>query len=163
MFDKIYFTEKLVIFLICDIIKIYNSINNVKGGSKMSENNNAESVNTGCVSISNEVVSIIASMAASEVEGVSSMISSISSGFAELLGKKNVAKGVKVEVKENDAQIDLYITVEYGVKIPDVAWNVQSAVKNEVESMTGLNVTDVNIHVEGVNVPKDSKVVEIAE
>jgi len=120
----------------------------------MSENNNMESVSTGCVSISSEVISIIASMAASGIEGVSSMISSISSGFAEFLGKKNVAKGVKVEIKENDVQIDLYITVEYGAKIPDVAWNVQSSVKNEVESMTGLNVTDVNIHVEGVNVPK---------
>ena len=120
----------------------------------MSELQNKE---TGSVSISNEVVSIIASMAAGGIEGVTSMIPTISSGFAELLGKKNVAKGVKVEVKENNAMIDLFITVEYGAKIPDVAWNVQSKVKSEVESMTGLNVTDVNIHVEGVSVPREAK------
>ena len=124
----------------------------------MSENNNVNE--TGSVCISNDVVSIIASMAASGIEGVTSMIPTISSGFAEFLGKKNVAKGVKVEIKENDAQIDLFITVEYGAKIPDVAWNVQSKVKTEVESMTGLNVTDVNIHVEGVSVPKENKPAE---
>jgi len=117
----------------------------------MNENNITE---TGNVSISNDVVSIIASLAAGGIEGVASMNASLSTGVAELFGKKNVAKGVKVEVNESNAQIDLFIIVEYGAKIPDVAWNVQSKVKSEVESMTGLNVTDVNIHVEGVSVPK---------
>ena len=112
---------------------------------------------TGNVNISTEVVSIIANMAATGIEGVTSMIPTLSSGVAELFGKKNVARGVKVEIKENDAVIDLYITVEYGAKIPDVAWNVQTKVKTEVEAMTGLNVTDVNIHVEGVSVPKENK------
>jgi len=140
----------------------------------MSENNNVETVevvetveaevnDTGKVSISSDVVAVIASMAASGIEGVTSMISTISSGFAELLGKKNVAKGVKVEIRESDVQIDLYINVEYGAKIPDVAWNVQSKVKSEVESMTGLNVTDVNIHIEGVSMPKEVKPVEVEE
>ena len=118
---------------------------------------NLQNKETGNVNISNEVVAIIASMAASGIAGVTSMNASLSSGFAELLGKKNVAKGVKVEVKENDAQIDLFIIVEYGAKIPDVAWSVQTKVKTEVEAMTGLNVTDVNIHVEGVSVPKENK------
>jgi len=127
------------------------------------ENVEMEAVDAGCVSISNDVVAIIASMAAGRIEGVTSMISTISSGFAELLGKKNVAKGVKVDVDENNAVIDLYITVEYGAKIPDVAWNVQSKVKSEVESMTGLNVTDVNIHIEGVSMPKAEKDVEPTE
>jgi len=127
------------------------------------ENVEMEAVDAGCVSISSDVVATIASMAASGIEGVTSMISTISSGFAELLGKKNVAKGVKVDVDENNAVIDLYITVEYGAKIPDVAWNVQSKVKSEVESMTGLNVTDVNIHIEGVSMPKVEKDVEPTE
>jgi len=126
----------------------------------MSENMNLD---TGNVSISNEVVSLIASMAAGGIEGVASMNTSLSSGVAELFGKKNVAKGVKVEVNENNTQIDLFIIVEYGAKIPDVAWNVQSKVKGEVESMTGLNVTGVNIHVEGVSVPKENKPADSAE
>jgi len=126
----------------------------------MSENKVNE---TGNVCISNDVVSIIASMAASGIKGVTSMNTSLSAGVAELFGKKNVAKGVKVEVNENNAVIDLFIIVEYGAKIPDVAWNVQSKVKAEVESMTGLNVTDVNIHVEGVSVPKVEKVTEPTE
>ena len=119
----------------------------------MSEN--IQNKETGNVNISTEVVAIIASMAASGVEGVTGMNPSLSSGFAEFLGKKNVAKGVKVDIKENDATIDLFIIVEYGAKIPDVAWNVQTKVKSEVESMTGLNLTDVNVHVEGVCVPKN--------
>ena len=117
----------------------------------------SEIKDTGNVSISPDVVSIIASMAASGIDGVNCMNPTLSSGFAEFLGKKNVAKGVKVEIKENTAQIDLFIIVEYGAKIPDVAWNVQTKVKSEVESMTGLNITDINIHVEGVSVPKPTK------
>ncbi|MCL2838585.1 MAG: Asp23/Gls24 family envelope stress response protein [Oscillospiraceae bacterium] len=124
---------------------------------------NLQNKETGNVNISNEVVAIIASMAANGIAGVTGMNSSLSSGFAELLGKKNVAKGVKVDVKENDAQIDLFIIVEYGAKIPDVAWNVQSKVKSEVESMTGLNITAVNVHVEGVCVPKVAKLTETEE
>lgn len=114
-----------------------------------------ENIDTGSINISNEVVSIVASLAASSVKGVSGMVSSISGGFAELLGKKNMSKGVKVNVTEKTVSLDLSIIVEYGAKIPDVAWKIQEKVKNEVEAMTGLNVTAVNVSVEGVNVPKD--------
>ena len=82
------------------------------------------------------------------------MGNSISGGFAELLGKKNLSKGVKVLISEKTVSLDLSIIVEYGAKIPDVAWKLQEKVKSEVEAMTGLNVVAVNVSVDGVNVPK---------
>ena len=114
----------------------------------------AEAQKTGSVNISNDVVSIVASLAASSVKGVSGMVSSMSGGIAELLGKKNMSKGVKVSVSDKDVTLNLSIIVEYGAKIPDVAWEIQEKVKSEVEAMTGLNVIAVNVSVEGVNVPK---------
>ncbi len=122
----------------------------------MSEENmvNEEVKKSGSINISNDVVSIVASLAASSVKGVSGMVSSISGGIAELLGKKNMSKGVKVSVSDKDVTLDLSIIVEYGAKIPDVAWEIQEKVKSEVEAMTGLTVVAVNVSVEGVNVPK---------
>lgn len=125
----------------------------------MAEENNVvqepEVQKTGSVNISNDVVSIVASLAASSVKGVSGMVSSVSGGIAELLGKKNMSKGVKVSVTGKDVTLNLSIIVEYGAKIPDVAWEIQEKVKSEVEAMTGLNVVAVNVNVEGVNVPKN--------
>ena len=115
---------------------------------------NPEIEENGNVNISDEVVSIIASLAATEVNGVFGMGNSISGGFAELLGKKNLSKGVKVLISEKTVSLDLSIIVEYGAKIPDVAWKLQEKVKSEVEAMTGLNVVAVNVSVDGVNVPK---------
>ncbi len=105
----------------------------------------------GNISISTDVIATIAAIAAKSVEGVSDMINSLSGGFAELLGKKNPGKGVKVVINGRDVKIDMYVVVEYGVKIPDVAWEIQGKTKNEVEAMTGLNVTAVNVNIEGVN------------
>ncbi|NLM49556.1 MAG: Asp23/Gls24 family envelope stress response protein, partial [Clostridiaceae bacterium] len=65
------------------------------------------------------------------------------------------SRGVKVEIKENDCFIDLHVTVEYGSRIPEVAWEIQESVKKEVETLTGLNVVKVNIHVDGVYIPKE--------
>ena len=114
-----------------------------------------ETHKSGSVNISNDVVSIVASLAAGSVKGVSGMVSSMSGGIAELLGKKNMSKGVKVSVADKDVTLNLSIIVEYGAKIPDVAWEIQEKVKSEVEAMTGLNVVSVNVSVEGVNVPKN--------
>ena len=111
----------------------------------------------GTVKITNEVVAIIAGMAAIEVPGVTSMSGGIAGGIAEAIGRKNLSKGVKVEVGEKEAAIDLHIIVDYGCRIPDVAWNIQESVKKAVESMTGLRVIEVNIHVQGVNFEKDIK------
>ncbi len=111
----------------------------------------------GSVKISEEVVAIIAGIAATDVPGVAGMSGGIAGGIAEILGRKNLSKGVKVEVGEKEAAIDLYIIVEFGARIPEVAWDIQDKVKNAVQSMTGLNVIEVNIHVQGVNFDKEVK------
>lgn len=111
----------------------------------------------GTVKISEEVVAIIAGVAATEVPGVAGMSGGIAGGIAEILGRKNLSKGVKVEVGEKEAAIDLYIIVDFGARIPEVAWDIQDKVKNIVQNMTGLNVVEVNIHVQGVNFDKEIK------
>ncbi|QQY80614.1 putative alkaline shock family protein YloU [Keratinibaculum paraultunense] len=116
---------------------------------------NDEKVKYGTVKIANEVVAIIAGLAATEVEGVAGMSGGMTADFTEMLGMKNLSKGVKVEVGEKEAAIDIFIIVEYGSKISDVAKNVQKKVKETVETMTGLNVVEVNVNVQGVNIPKE--------
>ena len=105
----------------------------------------------GNISISNDVIATISAIAAKSIEGVAGMTNSITGGFAELLGKKNPGKGVKVTINGRDVKIDMFVVVEYGVKIPDVAWEIQGKTKSEVEAMTGLNVVAVNVNIEGVN------------
>ena len=109
------------------------------------------------IKIAEEVVAKIAGLAASEVKGVFGMNGGLVEGFSEIFGKKSFSKGVKVQVTEKDATIDLYIIVEYGCRIPDIAWEIQNRVKTSVENMTGLKVLEVNIHVQGVNLPKEVK------
>jgi len=112
----------------------------------------------GTLKISEEVVAIIAGIAAMEVPGVAGMSGGIAGGIAEMLGRKNLSKGVKVEVGDKEAAIDLYIIiVEYGCRIPEVSWNIQEKVKKAIETMTGLNVVEVNIHIQGVNIEKEHK------
>ena len=104
------------------------------------------------IQISNDVVAVIAGVAVSEVPGVAGMAGGFAGGITEVFsGKKNLAKGIKVEVTETQAKIDVNIIVEYGSRIPDVAFEIQNRVKKTVESMTGLKVEEVNVHVQGVN------------
>lgn len=129
-------------------------------------NNNEENMITnldaeGHVSISNDVVATIAAIAAKSVDGVSDMLGSISGGFAEFLGKKNPGKGVKVTITDRDVKIDMFVIVEYGAKIPDVAWEIQDKTKSEVEAMTGLNVVAVNVNVEGVDVTEKEATTDV--
>ncbi|AEV68664.1 Asp23/Gls24 family envelope stress response protein [Acetivibrio clariflavus] len=121
----------------------------------MDENVQGNNIEIGNIKISEEVVAIIAGVAAMDVPGVAGMSGGIAGGIAEILGRKNLSKGVKVEVGEKEAAIDLYIIVEYGCRIPDVSWDIQEKVKKAVETMTGLNVVEVNIHVQGVNIEKE--------
>ncbi len=111
------------------------------------------------IEISNDVVAVIAGMAASEVLGVSEMAGGFAGGISEVLsGKKNLAKGIKVEILDNkEAKIDVNIIVEYGARIPDVAFEIQKRVKKSVENMTGLNVLEVNVHVQGVSTVHDEE------
>ncbi|MGE5328794.1 MAG: Asp23/Gls24 family envelope stress response protein [Deltaproteobacteria bacterium] len=113
--------------------------------------------NAGSIKIANEVVAIIAGLAASEVNGVAGMSGGIAGDIVEILKGKNLSKGVKVEVGEKETAIDLFIIVEYGVRIPDIAWEIQNKVKKAVESMTGLIAVEVNIHVQAVNFEKEIK------
>ena len=108
--------------------------------------------NNGTVTYANDVIATIAGVAATEVSGVAGMSGGISSGITEMLGKKNLTKGVKVEVGTQEAAIDLNIVVEYGSELHKVAEAVQENVKKAVETMTGLQVVEVNVNILGVNV-----------
>lgn len=107
----------------------------------------------GAIRIADEVVAIIAGLAATEVQGVVGMSGGIAGGIVELLGRKNLSKGVKVEVGEKEAAVNLYIVVEFGVRIPEVALAIQERVKKAIETMTGLRVLEINVHVQGVSFP----------
>ncbi len=111
----------------------------------------------GNVCISNDVVATIASITAQEIEGVYGMAGSLTGDFVELLGRKNPSKGVKVAIADREVTIDMFVIVDYGVKIPDVAWEIQEKTKNEVEAMTGLEVVAVNVNIEGINTAKKSE------
>jgi uncharacterized alkaline shock family protein YloU len=123
----------------------------------MAEQQKTQDENVGVVRIANEVVAIIAGLAATEVTGVAGMSGGIAGDIVEILRGKNLSKGVKVEVGEKEAAIDMFIIVEYGIRIPDIAWEIQNKVKKAVENMTGLNVVEVNIHVQAVNIEKEAK------
>ena len=106
----------------------------------------------GEVRIADEVVAIIAGLAATEVDGVDSMAGNITNELVAKLGMKNLSKGVKVEVDEQHVSVNLSINIKYNQSIPEVCERVQDRVKNAIENMTGLNVLDVNVKVAGVNI-----------
>ena len=118
----------------------------------LSTDNKEEVINENdeSIKIANDVVASIAGVAVSEVPGVYGM----AGGITEIFGKKGLSKGIKVEVGEKDTKIDVNIIVEYGVRIPDVAFEIQNRVKKAVETMTGLSVSSVNIHIQGINIPE---------
>ncbi len=111
------------------------------------------------LTISEDVIGIIAGLAAAEVEGVSGMTLGFVDGINQILGSnKKYSKGVKIELDGNEVVINLYVIVKYGVKIPDVAFSIQNSVKDSVETMTGLNVKSVNINVQGVTFEKETEI-----
>ena len=110
------------------------------------------------VVISEDVVSVIAGVAVSEVPGVVDTAGGFAGGISEVLsGKKKLSKGIKVEVGEKETKIDVNIIVEYGSRIPDVAFEIQNRVRKSVKEMTGLEVLEVNVHVQGVRTPIDTE------
>lgn len=128
------------------------------------EENIGHEIDMGVVKISDEVVGVIAGLATTEIKGVAGMSATLVGGITQILtGKKNLSKGVKVSVGENSASIDLYVVVEYGVRIPEVAVKAQENVKRTVEAMTGLNVSAVNVHVQNVSIPKLDELMEDIE
>ena len=104
----------------------------------------------GDVVIANEVLAIIAGIAATEVEGVHSMDGGWSGQFISKLGIKDLARGVKVQVRDGEVQVDLSLNMEYGYAIPKVSDLVQDKVSASINNMTGLNVSEVNIRISGV-------------
>ena len=104
----------------------------------------------GEIKISDEVVAIIAALAATEVEGVASMAGNITNELIGKLGMKNLSKGVKVDVLEGIVTVSLALNLKYNYSIVEVSARVQEKVKNAIENMTGLEVADVNIKVAGV-------------
>ena len=113
--------------------------------------------NVGVVQIADDVVAMIAALAATEVEGVSSMVGNITHELMNKMGYKNIARGVKVEVFNKKVKVDISVNIEYGYNIPTTGRNIQTKVQNAIESMTGLEVTDVNIRIAGVNMVKAAK------
>ncbi len=110
--------------------------------------------NVGVVQIADDVVAMIASLAATEVEGVSAMAGNITNELMSKVGVKKLTKGVKVDILESNVTVDLALTMEYGYNIPATCQQVQAKVKNAIENMTGLTCTDVNIRIAGVKVNK---------
>ena len=122
----------------------------------MSEENRSthklyEKEKIGEVQIADEVVAIIAGLAATEVEGVDSMAGNITNELVGKLGMKNLSKGVKVDVTEEHVSVDLSLNIRYGYNIPSVSEQVQEKVSTAIENMTGLTVLDVNVKIDGVN------------
>lgn len=108
----------------------------------------------GEVRIADEVVAIIAGLAATEVEGVSSMAGNITNELVSKLGMKNLSKGIKVDVKDNIVRVDVALNICFGYAIPEVSVKVQEKVKSAIENMTGLEVSSVNVRIAAVNTEK---------
>lgn len=111
---------------------------------------------TGTITYANEVIAIIAGVAANEVEGIAGMCTY--GGITEVFGRnRNITKGVKVEIGSEEASVDLYVIVEYGTPIQTAALNVQENVRKAIETMTGLHVVRIDVHVQGVSFEKENK------
>lgn len=110
----------------------------------------------GDVRVADEVVAIIAGLATTEVEGVSSMAGNITNEIVSKLGMKNLSKGILVEVMENEVKVDVAINISYGYSIPEVSSKVQDKVKTAIENMTGLNVAVVNVRIVSVDMAGDN-------
>jgi len=125
----------------------------------MSENMN-KTQGHGVVKISEDVVGVIAGIAASEIEGIQGLHPTLTGGITQVVtGKRNVTKGVKVTVGERDAIIDMVVSIEYGFRIPEVVQKAQINVKETVETITGLKVSAVNVYVNNIYV-KDKETKE---
>lgn len=126
------------------------------------EQNNVEIATN--LNISEDVIGIIAGLAASEVEGIAGMTLGFVDGLNQILGSnKKYSRGVKIDLDGKKVTIDLYVNVKYGVRIPDIAWAAQNSVKDAVENMTGLEVASVNINVQGITFEKKEEIKEVKE
>ena len=134
-----------------------NKVNEENKGEVVELEEEIKAENDG-IQISSDVVAVIAGVAVSEVQGVAGMAGGFAGGISEVFsGKKNLAKGIKADINEGKVKLDVNIIVEYGSRIPDVAFEIQNRVKKAVENITGLVVEEVNVHVQGVNTDTATK------
>ena len=105
----------------------------------------------GQVQIADEVVAIIAGLAATEVEGVASMAGNITNEIVSRLGMKNLSKGIQIEIADNEVVVDVALNIAYGYSIPEVSTKVQEKVKSAIETMTGLSVATINVRIASVD------------
>lgn len=117
----------------------------------------SDDLTLGKVEIAPEVIEVITGIAASEVEGLSSMRGSFATDVVERFGKKSHSKGVKVELTESGILIDLYVVLNFGVSIPEVAQKLQTNIKQTLKNMTDLEIDEINVHVVGVQMDNDPK------
>ncbi len=117
---------------------------------------------SGNIKISEEVISIISSISAQEVEGIASL-GAPGGGLSEILSKKSPSKGVRVEIVDGEAVIDVHITIKFGTKIRELSLSIQEHVKNAVETMAGLTVRSVNVYVDAIEIVKKAPAEETAE
>ncbi|WP_442601217.1 Asp23/Gls24 family envelope stress response protein [Paenibacillus sp. KN14-4R] len=111
----------------------------------------------GSIQIAPEVIEVIAGLATIETPGVAGMSGGFANGISEILGRKNLSKGVKVEVGQKETAIDVSIIIEFGYRIPEVSENIQFNVKTAIESMTGLHVVEVNVNIHDVQFKDNEK------
>lgn len=123
----------------------------------MAENRTIDALKHGKVNIADDVIGVIGSIAASEIEGIKALSGTFSEEVMEIIGKKSFNKGIHVEMIDEKVTIDLSVVVDYGAKIHEIAKKVQESVKLAIESMTGLEVIAVNVLVEGINTKIESK------
>ena len=114
-----------------------------------------ENGNMGQVQIADEVVAIIAGLAATEVEGVASMAGNITNELVSKLGKKSLSKGIRVKVEDGIVNVNVALNIAYGYSVPKTSEKVQERVKSAIENMTGLEVADVNIHIASVDMENE--------
>ena len=120
----------------------------------MAENRNTiniKSDESGEIKVADEVVAIIAGLAATEVEGVSSMAGNITNEIVSRLGMKNLSKGIQIEIADNEVVVDVALNIAYGYSIPEVSTKVQEKVKSAIEKMSGLSVASINVRIESVD------------
>jgi uncharacterized alkaline shock family protein YloU len=114
--------------------------------------------NSDSMMITDEAIAVMAGVAASEVRGVAGMSGGFAGGIAEVFGRRNLSKGVKVATKNDTTTVDLYVIVKYGYRIPDLAYEIQETVKSTIENLSGIEVDSVNIHIQGIDYSEDKDI-----
>lgn len=125
------------------------------------EENETKNEVTDDVQISEEVISVMAGMAIQDIEGVAKVATGFAGGISEALGRKNIGKGVKVEIQNKDVTVDVGIIIKYGAKIPEIAKKIQSKIKKDVESMTGFKVISVKVKIQGIENNKNEEDIQV--